>query len=297
MNNITIFSAFDGMSNGQIALNKAGVPYDRYFASEINKSSINITQKNYPNTVQLGDIKKVINLPKIDLFLGGFPCQSFSFSGKHQGFDDPKGMLFFEIVRLMEKLKPKYFLFENVKMIKKYHTIITKHLKVKPIIINSNRFSAQDRERYYWTNIKILPFPEYNKFQVKDILEKNVNEKYFINKKITYTNKIKRCIGYIKNNFQGNRVYAINNKSICLCGNAGGGGAKMGLYLIDGRIRKLTPIECEALQTVPRNFTSGETDNIRYKMLGNGWTVDVIAHIFKGLKYPPVNLMKIIFGK
>jgi len=315
------------MSCGQIALNRAGIKYDNYFASEIDKHAIKVTQSNYPNTIQLGSVTEVKaeNLPKIDLLIGGSPCQGFSFAGKQLNFDDPRSKLFFEFVRLLKECKPKYFLLENVKMKKEYQDIISSCLGVEPVHINSEVFSAQDRKRSYWTNIKFTDLPVENKLTVEDILEKEVDIKYCIEPKrsvIICDNEVKkRKIGYIGSDSQGNRIYSIHGKSVCLCGNTGGLGAKTGLYALpcltpdrtkkrqNGRrfkpphskfytltamdkhgvltnnfIRKLTPLECERLQTVNEDYTSIVSDNQRYRMLGNGWTVDVIAHIFKGIK-------------
>lgn len=324
---MNVLSLFDGMSCGQIALNRAGIKYDNYFASEIDKYAIKVTMANYPDTIQLGSVTdvKAENLPKIDLLIGGSPCQGFSFAGKQLNFDDPRSKLFFEYVRLLKECNPKYFLLENVKMKKDYQDIITKHLGVEPIHINSELFSAQDRKRSYWTNISFADLPIENKLTVEDILENEVDIKYCIDPKrsviILDNEVIKRKIGFIGSDSQGNRIHSIHGKSVCLCGDAGGLGAKTGLYAIpcltpdrtekrqNGRrfkpphskfytltamdkhgvltnnfIRKLTPIECERLQTVNECYTSMVSDNQRYRMLGNGWTVDVIAHIFNGIK-------------
>ncbi len=324
---INVLSLFDGMSCGQIALNRAGIPYDKYYASEIDKHAIKVTQHNYPDTIQLGSVIDIKgqDLPKIDLLIGGSPCQGFSFAGKQLNFDDPRSKLFFEFVRLKNECNPTYFLLENVKMKKEYEDIITEYLGVKPIAINSELFSAQDRKRIYWTNINFKALPTENKLTVEDILEDEVDVKYYIEPKrsvVICENEVKkRKIAFIGSNSQGNRIYNIHGKSVCLCGEGGGLGAKTGLYalpcltpdrlekrqngrrfkpsnskfytltamdkhgiLTDNFIRKLTPIECERLQTVPDNYTAIVSNSQRYKMLGNGWTVDVIAHIFGGLK-------------
>jgi len=313
---MNVLSLFDGLSCGQIALNKLSIKIDNYFASEINKNAITITQNNFPDTIQLGNIANVQikNLPQIDLLIGGSPCQGFSFAGKQLNFSDPRSKLFFEYVRLLKECKPKYFLLENVRMQQEFLDIISDLLNVQPIMINSADFSPHDRKRYYWTNIPYTNYTLINKTIVQNILEPEhkINDKYYINPKRPIhilDNKInKRKIAYIGSDSQANRIYKINNKSVCLCGDAGGLGAKTGLYAIpvevesnnykfytigftnsnekyrNHYIRKLTPIECERLQTVPDNYTSGVTDNQRYKMLGNGWTVDVIAHLLKGIK-------------
>ena len=324
---LNVLSLFDGMSCGQIALQRAGIKVENYFASEIDKYAIQVTKHNYPNTKHIGDVTKVkgTNLPKIDLLIGGSPCQGFSFAGKQLNFDDPRSKLFFEFVRLKNECNPTYFLLENVKMKKEYEDIITEYLGVKPIAINSELFSAQDRKRIYWTNINFKALPTENKLTVEDILEDEVDVKYYIEPKrsvVICENEVKkRKIAFIGSNSQGNRIYNIHGKSVCLCGEGGGLGAKTGLYalpcltpdrlekrqngrrfkpsnskfytltamdkhgiLTDNFIRKLTPIECERLQTVPDNYTAIVSNSQRYKMLGNGWTVDVIAHIFGGLK-------------
>ena len=176
---MNVLSLFDGMSCGQIALERAGIKVDNYFASEIDKYAIKVTQKNYPNTKHIGSVVdvKVSDLPKIDLLIGGSPCQGFSFAGKQLNFDDPRSKLFFEFVRLLKECKPKYFLLENVKMKKEQEDIITEYLGVKPIAINSELFSAQDRKRIYWTNLPLDKLPSENKLAVEDILEEEVDAK------------------------------------------------------------------------------------------------------------------------
>jgi DNA (cytosine-5)-methyltransferase 3A len=323
---LNVLSLFDGMSCGQIALQRAGIKVENYFASEIDKYAIQVSKHNFPNTKHIGSVVDVKgnDLPKIDLLIGGSPCQGFSFAGKQLNFDDPRSKLFFEFVRLKNECNPTYFLLENVKMKKEYEDIITEYLGVKPIAINSELFSAQDRKRIYWTNINFEALPTENKLTVEDILEEEVDVKYYIEPKrsvVICENEVKkRKIAFIGSNSQGNRIYNIHGKSVCLCGEGGGLGAKTGLYalpcltpdrlekrqngrrfkpsnskfytltamdkhgiLTDNFIRKLTPIECERLQTVPDNYTKIASDNQRYRMLGNGWTVDVIAHIFGGL--------------
>ena len=142
---MNVLSLFDGMSCGQIALNRAGIKYDNYFASEIDKHAINETMANFPNTIQLGDITKITatSLPKIDLLIGGSPCQGFSSAGKQLNFDDPRSKLFFEFVRILKETNPTYFLLENVKMKKEYEDVITYHIGVNPIIINSSLVSSE----------------------------------------------------------------------------------------------------------------------------------------------------------
>lgn len=312
---MNVLSCFDGMSCGQIALNRAGIKYDKYFASEIDKHAIKITQKNYPETIQIGDITKVkgLDLPKIDLLIGGSPCQGFSFAGKGLNFEDKRSKLFFEFVRLKNELKPKWFLLENVMMKQEYIKVISDLMEVDPVQINSALVSAQNRERLYWTNIgriekdifgnefTVIDLPEDKGILLKDIIEKGgrsrksgIKTKQMIEVRedfkagcLTTVQKDSVCIEIGKANIKGNdcrkRVYSIQGKSPTLTAICGGlQEPKISEDLISWR--KLTPIECERLQTIPDNYTEGVSNTQRYKMLGNGWTVDIIAHIFNYLK-------------
>lgn len=313
---MNVLSLFDGMSCGQIALNRAEIEYSKYFSSEIDKYAIQITQKNYPNTIQLGDIRNIKgeNLPEIDFIMGGSPCQGFSFAGRGLNFEDPRSKLFFEYIRLLKECKPKYFLLENVKMKKEYRDIISNFLGVEPIEINSALVSAQNRRRLYWTNIAINGLPEDKRIMLKDIIEKGVvdrdksycidanywkgtNVEQYLKKKrrqIAFTErrteeakKIRReFMKKYNKDFCPRRAKELiprnDSKMNCLT-------ATFSLKehtLIDEKLyyRKLTPIECERLQTVPDNYTEGVSNTQRYRMLGNGWTVDVIVHILKGIK-------------
>jgi DNA (cytosine-5)-methyltransferase 3A len=411
---MNVLSVFDGISCGQIALNKAGIKVDNYYAAEIDKWAIQVTQANYPNTVQLGDVTQVRgeDLPRIDLLMGGSPCQGFSFAGKQLNFEDPRSKLFFEFVRLKEELKPTYFFLENVKMKKEYQDVITNLLGVEPIEVNSALVSAQNRKRLYWTNIPGFVMPEDRGILLKDIVHENclvdrdkshciissigrtTEREYFkksqgqmvfninpsgkgmngvvqsIEKEkcnCLTTNKgegPKVCIdleSYIlpydkalklldsevekgkiskvypsktdnvitlnpkktngKQTYQQDRIYTIHGKMVCLSAELSGrfntfigkdifgcitpdrlekrqngqrfsegkkfytltAQDKHGI-LIEGYIRKLTPVECERLQTVPDNYTNHVSNSQRYKMLGNGWTVDVIVEFFKNIK-------------
>ena len=279
---INVLSLFDGMSCGQIALNKVGIEYENYFASEIEQAPIKVTQHNYPNTIQLGSVLnvKASDLPKIDLLIGGSPCQSFSNAGKGEGFYGKSG-LFWEYVRLLKECNPKYFLLENVKMKKQWQNIISKELGCEPVKINSNLVSAQNRERLYWTNIPILELKDKGIF-IEDILDKEFDDKYWLKerntelllKKVDISNAPNiACIDVYNKKVKLDRkcptLTLPHHNSIRLIQN--------------GKIRKLTPNECEKLQNVPFNYTNGLSDIHRYSMLGNGWTVDVIAHIFRGL--------------
>ena len=276
-----VLSLFDGMSCGQIALNKLGIKYDNYYASEIYEPAISVTQHNYPNTIQMGSITelKSSQLPKIDLLFGGSPCQSFSNAGNGKGFDGKSG-LFYDFVRLLKECKPTYFLLENVKMKKEWQDIISEELGVQPIKINSNLVSAQNRERLYWTNIPVVGLPEDKHIYIEDILDTNFDSKYWLKERNTQLllNKVNIegatdicCIDVYNKKFKKDRksptLTLPHHNSLRL--------------LQDGKFRKLTPNECERLQTVPVDYTNtGIADIHRYSMLGNGWTVDVIAFIF-----------------
>lgn len=358
---MNVLSLFDGMSCGQQALEKVGIKVDNYYASEIDKYAITVTMANYPNTIQLGSVVDVngYDLPKIDFLLGGSPCQSFSFAGKRKGMStkdeqeiltlehylelkaegyefEGQSYLFWEYMRLLNEVKPKYFLLENVMMSKKWQSVLTQAIGVEPIMINSSLVSAQNRKRLYWTNIglesnglfgdlkSIIKQPEDKGILLKDILEDEVDEKYFLSEKIIEgfkTHKVRhdeKGTGFAfkpkESTDKGNSLRA--NAAICptdnmiICHNlqkrdpnrpsikknksAGGSGhltrSDGKTYCLDtansnaveikkSKIRRLTPVECERLQTVKDNYTNHVSNSQRYKMLGNGWTIDVIAHI------------------
>lgn len=306
---MNVLSLFDGISCGRVALERAGIKVEQYLASEIDKYAIKVAKKNYPDTVELGDVKDVWarNLPKIDLLIGGSPCQDLSIAKQNrEGLKGTRSGLFWHYVRLLRTCKPKYFLLENVaSMPKEAKSIITKELGVEPILINSALVSGQQRKRLYWTNIPNITQPADKGILLKDILETNAET--YIPKAESLTasyngavlwNSLKKHqrtmvaepirIGQIGSNSQANRIYSVRGKSVSLNANGGGMGAKTGLYKIDlpdgdYTIRKLTPIECERLQTLPDNYTAGISNSQRYKCIGNGWTVDVIAHIFNFL--------------
>lgn len=280
---MNVLSLFDGLSCGQLALKKAGIHVYKYFASEIEKNSIFITQKNFPETIQLGDVTKVSKeqVGKIDLLIGGSPCQSFSPAiSSNTGFDG-KSKLFFEFVRLLNEVKPTWFLLENVEMKPKWRDVITSYLGVSPVAINSRLFSAQDRPRLYWTNIPIQSLGN-NKQVLGDILEANVAEKYFYKESFKIVNKgpVEAII-----ELNGHDILKRVNSKVhkCQCLTAVCGGNQQKKVIDGGRVRKLTPVEYERLQTVPDDYTAGVSDGSRYRMLGNGWTVDVITHIFMSL--------------
>ena len=375
---MNVLSLFDGMSCGQIALNKAGIKYDAYFASEVDKYAIKVAQANYPNTIQIGDVTKVdhTRLPfgGIDLLMGGSPCQGFSFAGKQLNFDDPRSKLFFEFIRLRDELKPKYVLLENVRMKKESENVITKYMGFSPQAMNAADVSAQNRHRLYWfgylnesleyEQIPISPIKDKG-IVIKDILEdlpfedipNYLNNTWCGRRRGDLVKSVDdpkaHCLTasmwkgqiptFVKkpvqvgvaDNIKGydiiKRVYSPNGKSPTLTTMQGGHRQpKVAIGRIVNRrldengvrkdnqlelpftkqlevssadksnclttvqkdnvvvhkelYRKLTPIECERLQTVPDNYTNHVSKTQRYKMLGNGWTVDMIAHIFKGIK-------------
>ena len=315
---MNILSLFDGISCGRLALDRAKIKVDEYYASEIDKYAITVTNHNFPNTIQLGDVINIDynKLPKIDLLIGGSPCTGFSFAGKGLNFNDPKSKLFFEFVKALKILKPKYFLLENVKMKKEYQDVISKLLGVEPIEINSSLLSAQNRKRLYWTNIINIKQPKNKGILLKDILETS-GEYIKISKRSVYKKFQDKasCLtagGHSGGNHSdmdligqklyhiGNatdikgfeiikRIYATYGKSPTVT-TMTGGHRHPKIALNDYEYRRLTPIECEKLQTIPKNYTLvpyGKrmmSNSQRYKQIGNGWTVDIIAHIFKNIK-------------
>lgn len=284
---MNVLSLFDGMSCGQIALERAGIKVENYFATEIDKYVMQVTKHNYPNTKHIGDVTKVkgSDLPNIDSLIGGSPCQGFSFAGKQLNFDDPRSKLFFEFVRLLEETKPKYFLLENVKMKKEFQDIITKHLGVEPIEINSNLVSAQNRKRIYWTNIQNVKTPNDKGIFIEDIIENGsaltdksqtiVATIYKENAKSMIKRNKKGLLVIIDDMYKNRPERIYEDKAPTLRSERNGLKVKN-----EYEVRKLSVVECERLQNVPDNYTNAVSDTQRYKMLGNGWTVDVIAHIF-----------------
>ena len=283
MDGINVLSLFDGMSCGQIALERAGVNVKNYFSSEIDKYAIQITQKNYPNTIQLGDVNnwRSWNLPFIDLIIGGSPCPGFSAAGKHLNFNDPRSKLFFVFDDILGNYMPHYFLYENVIMQKNCCDIINTCLCVDPIKINSSLVSAQNRNRLYWTNIS-FPLLVDKGLVIRDILEPvgiNITDQFYEKRIGTLAYKKARL---------NLRTQDQKSKAVLTCQSISNTGAT-NIFINSDLIRKLTPVECERLQTVPDNYTSGVSNTQRYKMLGNGWTVDIITHILKGMKIEYTN--------
>jgi len=222
--------------------------------------------------------------------MGGSPCQGFSFAGKQLNFNDPRSKLFFQYVRALDKLNPKYFLLENVKMKKKYQDVISEYLGVEPIEINSSLVSAQNRVRLYWTNIPDVEQPADLGIYVYEILEQNVDEKYYMSEAWhQWWDKNK--------DFQLRKKYsAINpNKAITMTARQYSNWNGNFVCEAKNKIRRFTPIECERLQTLPDNYTNGISNTQRYKVLGNGWTVDVIAHIFSYIPETHLNNVVSLF--
>ena len=311
---MNILSLFDGMSCGQIALNRANISYENYYASEIEKACINVTQHNYPNTIQIGDVRLITNenLPQIDLIMGGSPCQDFSFAGRKKGMStkdeiniltleqylelkdngfefDGQSYLFWEFVRLLILLKPKYFLLENVVMSKEWEDVITNVVGVKPIMINSTLVSAQNRERLYWTNIPNITQPTDKGIVISDIIYDDTY-KIFTDERITKTKKITK--NYVKWDLSGKQYWSqqdrayFKHKKMCTLPKANPNN-KLNIVIDYNKdiYRRIHPIEAERCQTVPDNYTlvNGVSETKRLEMLGNGWTVDVITHIFSFL--------------
>lgn len=289
-NKINVLSLFDGMSCGQIALNRIGIKYENYFASEIEPNSIKVCKDNYPNTVHLGDVNnlKLGEIPKVDLLIGGSPCQSLSIiqSQTRQNLNG-KSKLFFNFVDVLNTVTPKYFLFENVaSMNAESRLAISSLLGCEPIFIDSSCFSAQQRPRLYWTNIPIpvMKLPE-NKAVLADIMEKTVDESYFYTYPllaVDLTKQVCATMGY-KIHDMHKRIFnpAFKCHTLTTCG---GGNTQKKVY-VRGRARKLTVLEYERLQTVPDNYTKAVSKTAAYTMLGNGWTVDVIAYIMSYMKF------------
>jgi DNA (cytosine-5)-methyltransferase 1 len=302
---MNVLSLFDGMSCGQMALNRVGIKYDNYFASEIDKYAIKVTQHNFPNTIQLGDVTKIksCDLPKIDLLMGGSPCQGFSFSGKQLNFNDPRSKLFFEFVRLVNECQPKYWLLENVVMKKEFEQVISNHLNVEPIKINSSLVSAQNRERLYWANFNIEQ-PEDKNINLSDILETDdfINPSAIRGRKLNKATIIGRRLNDrgVRDDYNKDipitqclEVRATNvNKSNCLTTVEKDNvlttmpiGRHPDAFNRKLPFRYYTLKEYCRLQTVPDDYFDGIVSTSQAKkMIGNGWTVDVIAHILNNIK-------------
>ena len=315
---MNVLSCFDGISCGRVALSRAGIPVLSYHASEIDKYAIQISNKNHTDIIQLGDITKwrEWDIPQPDLIIGGSPCQGFSFAGKQLAFNDPRSMLFFKFVEILNHYKPKFFLVENVRMKKEYQDVITGVLGVEPIIINSSLVSAQNRLRYYWTNIPGVTQPADKCIYLKDIIEHGVVDKdksYCIDANYwkggnlkQYFEKHRRQLVF-NHSDQNVKILQTSERGRRLTPDGTKRDDKNGIVVrgyetrTDGKtcalttvqkdnyvtedfiIRKLTPLECERLQTIPDFYTEGVSNTQRYRALGNAWTVDVIAHVLSSI--------------
>jgi DNA-cytosine methyltransferase len=351
---MNVLSLFDGMSCGQIALNRIGIKPTNYYASELDKYAITVTQANYPDTVQLGDVTKWrewdIDWASINLLIGGSPCQGFSFAGKQLAFDDPRSKLFFVYVDILNHIRSVNpdvkFLLENVKMKKEYLAIISEQLGVEPVFINSALVSAQNRQRYYWANWE-FELPEDKRITWGDIREHGVEDFYYTEKGLQWLarhsqrknksldvwgdqEKAQMVEASHFKNYSSQRFFGVcdlPNNSESIASMRGRRIDPLTMKRADSRIdiqpvqhiefrydgksnclstvtkdnvvvpftlpnripvnqfffRYITPIECERLQSVPDNYTNHVSNTQRYKMLGNGWTVDVVAHIFSAL--------------
>ena len=327
MRKVKVLSLFDGISCGQVALEQLGFKVQKYFASEIEKDSIKVTQHNFSNTIQLGNVTKIkykngilysengnYKVGNIDLVIGGSPCQGFSYNGKKLNFEDKRSKLFFEYERLLSEIKPKYFLLENVKMSKESENIITNRLNVNPIEINSKWFSAQNRIRLYWTNIKLYNNIKDTNMYVKDIIDNSVNNYYYLKNFYTYKlNKEHKKEGfligdkrydYLKYHFDSNkhinvdkpvlmcsvkndtpskisrqtdRVYSYLGKSPCLTKFNNNVKFAISNNFEDTRI--LNRNEYERLQTLPDDYTIPVKEEKAKGLIGDGWTVEVIKYI------------------
>ena len=315
---MNILSLFDGISCGQLALQEANIPVENYFSSEVDKYPIQITQKNFPHTVQLGDITKIdaqhlklLNTIGIDLIMGGPPCQDLSFAGKGKGLKQgTRSSLFFEFVRVLKALQPKYFLVENVRMKKENQDIISEHLGVEPKVFNSSKVSAQNRHRLYWFNWEVGELEDKG-IILADILENGVTDRekshcldanYFKGGNLkSYFEKHRRQLVFTGGAFRGR--YKVNGIRQDHKGLVAGKTQQELEIRIDGKTNTLTTVqkdnvivnskeltwrklsvkECERLQTVPDNYTAHVSNTRRYQCLGNGWTVAVITHILKGI--------------
>lgn len=279
-----VLSLFDGISCGQVALHRAGIVPSIYYASEIDKHAIKVTQSNFPNTIQLGDVRDVRKLVQggvfggIDLLIGGSPCQGFSKAGKQQGFSDPRSQLLFEYVSIKAALRPKWWLLENVRMKPADCDLVSLLMGVEPVEIDSAMFSAQRRKRLYWTNIPIAQIVDAG-IEVWRILEWGNNKpnseayhKWFLENKEFQLRKVYSTIVNSAKKAQTlTRRYPSSwNGNI--------------FQIKENQYRYLTVNECEKLQTVPVNYCKAVSDKHAYEALGNGWTVDVIAHILRGIQ-------------
>lgn len=312
-----VLSLFDGISCGRVAFARAGIPVESYDAYEIDRYATEVSRKNHSDITQHGDVKTAdfSQYAGVDILIAGSPCQGFSLAGKGLNFEDPRSRLYFEFERALKESDPKYFLLENVPMKREYADFITERLGVTPIVIDSALVSAQRRRRVYWTNIPSVTQPVNREVELQSIIHENTStdkinlEEYKISacscadileKEVTAGKVLKsrkRSDRYLVHGERvqlgkpGNYVFGcltpdrINKRQM---GQRFNDGKKFYTLtaldrhgiLTQGYIRRITPVECERLQTLPDNYTEGIPEPQRYKCLGNGWTVDVITHIF-----------------
>lgn len=282
---MNVLSLFDGMSCGMIALERSGIKVTNYFASEIKPHAIKVSKTNYPNIKHIGDVTEITpsSLPKIDLLIGGSPCQDFSIGKTTQGmerkgFHGDKSSLFFEYVRLLKTLKPKFFLLENVRMKKEQEFLVSQIIGCEPIKINSNKFTFQNRERLYWTNIEFDEIPEHCAASFQD--HKSIDDEYLSKFKVNKTPSREIMWG---NGIDGKCPNVTNRKLINCLTVKQDRWSNSGLVEYKDFCRYLTTNELEAAQTVPIGYCDSLTKNQAENVLGDGWTVDVVAHILKGL--------------
>lgn len=283
-----VLSLFDGISCGMVALERAGFQMDAYHAYEIEPNAIKISEKNYPQIIRGGDVTKedFTRFKGIDLLIGGSPCQSLSIvQSQTREHLNGKSKLFFEFVRAMKEAQPKWFLFENVaSMNEESKRVISEYLGCQPIYIDSGDFSAQQRPRYYWTNIPVGRHYDPSPLVLRDIMEKDVDEKYFYDHPLEAVDMSKQvCARMIYKNHEIHKRI-LNPDFKCHTLTTVGGGNTHKKVMDRGRARKLTPLEYERLQTLPDHYTAGVSDTSRYTAIGNGWTVDVIAYILSHIK-------------
>lgn len=300
---INVLSLCDGMSCGQIALSELGIKINKYYASEIEKNAIKVTQENFPNTIQLGDvislsenIELLRNLPKIDLIMFGFPCRSLSnaTAGREEYNKGLKGVsgIFYNCLTVLNWIKENNnsevkFLVENVNSTKKDDlNVISQLLNSDPILINSNLFSAQDRERLYWTNIEVDELPDSCDLVLEDILDEEVDDKFYYGQDFEFHGVDKKVCATL--NIKGHDILKrVNNKkfkSPTLTSCRGGNLQKKVYDEERNQCRKLTPNEYRKLQTIPNWYKMNVSNSQIYNMCGDGWTIEVIKHILKGLK-------------
>lgn len=289
-----VLSLFDGISCGRLALDRAKIEYDDYYTSEIDKDAIDLVAKRFPSSIQLGDVQgwREWNLKDVDLILAGSPCQGFSVNGGQDNFNHPQSKLFFTFIDILNEYKPKYFLLENVKMRKEWIDKISNYVKVTPVEINSSLVSAQSRSRLYWMNWSVST-PKNKNIYLKDVLETNKNWKAasICGRRIDPLTKKRNDADSSLPYVQCVEVRGRGDKSGCLTTADKDSvvtrfeqGRHIGAYdLLEKNVdwRLLSMLEIERLQTLPENYTEGFSDSARRKMIGNGWTVDVIVHLLE----------------